>query len=376
MELITIPLPSPAAGTTRALSVLRFGKEGAGPKAYIQASLHADELPGMLVAHHLRLQLAALEQQGSLRGEVILVPAANPIGLAQTLLGTSQGRFDLRTGQNFNRMFHNLSADVLKLVKDQLGPDAGANQALIRTAIRDSLRDRQRDLAATDELSAQRLALMRLAADADVVLDLHCDCESVLHMYTGTPLWERAAPLAGLLGVRVALLATESGDDPFDEACSRIWWDIAAQVGEQFPVPMACLAATIELRGFTDVNHTDAARDAAAVLDFLRLQGIVAGPLSQAVPPACEPTPLAGCMPLAVPSAGLVVYLRELGETVRAGDPLIDLIDPVSGSVQQLLAPVDGIYFARENRRYVSPGTRVSKVAGREALRSGALLSL
>lgn len=376
MELITIPLPSPAAGTTRALSVLRFGKEGAGPKAYIQASLHADELPGMLVAHHLRQQLVALEQQGSLRGEVVLVPAANPIGLAQTLLGTSQGRFDLRTGQNFNRMFHNLSADVLKLVKDQLGPDAGANQALIRTAIRDSLRDRQRDLAATDELSAQRLALMRLAADADVVLDLHCDCESVLHMYTGTPLWERAAPLAGLLGVRVALLATESGDDPFDEACSRIWWDIAAQVGEQFPVPMACLAATIELRGFTDVNHTDAARDAAAVLDFLRLQGIVAGPLSQAVPPACEPTPLAGCMPLAVPSAGLVVYLRELGETVRAGDPLIDLIDPVSGSVQQLLAPVDGIYFARENRRYVSPGTRVSKVAGREALRSGALLSL
>lgn len=376
MELITIALPSPAAGTSRTLSVLRFGQEGAGPKAYIQASLHADELPGMLVAHHLRLRLAALEQQGSLRGEVILVPAANPIGLAQTLLGTSQGRFDLRTGQNFNRMFHKLSGDVLTRVKDQLGPDAGANQELIRAAIRDSLRDRQRDLDACDELSAQRLALMRLAADADVVLDLHCDCESVLHMYTGTPLWERIAPLAGLLGVRVALLATESGDDPFDEACSRIWWDIAAQVGDDVPVPMACLAATIELRGFADVNHADAERDAAAVLDFLRLQGIVAGPLSQAVPPACEPTPLAGCMPLAVPSAGLVVYLRELGETVKAGDPLIDLIDPVSGSVQQLLAPVDGIYFARENRRYVSPGTRVSKVAGREALRSGSLLSL
>lgn len=376
MELISIPLPSPAAGTTRALSVLRFGEAGAGPKAYIQASLHADELPGMLVAHHLRLQLAALEQQGSLRGEVILVPAANPIGLAQTLLGTSQGRFDLRTGQNFNRMFHNLSADVLTLVKDQLGPDAGVNQALIRAAIRDSLHDPERERAACDELAAQRLALMRLAADADIVLDLHCDCESVLHMYTGTPLWERLAPLAGLLGVQVALLATESGDDPFDEACSRIWWDIAAQVGDDCPVPMACLAATIELRGFTDVSHAQAERDAVAVLDFLRLQGIIAEPLSQAVPPACEPTPLAGCMPLAVPSAGLVVYLRELGETVKAGDALIDLIDPVSGSVQQLLAPVDGIYFARENRRYVSPGTRVSKVAGREALRSGSLLSL
>ncbi len=371
MELLSIALPSPAAGTSRALSFLRFGKEGTGPKAYIQASLHADELPGMLVAHHLRNQLAELEQEGQLLGEVILVPVANPIGLAQTLLGTSQGRFDLRTGQNFNRMFHDLSADVLKRVEAQLGSDSNANQHLIRVAIRDCLKEQ----TTIDELSAQRLELMRLAADADVVLDLHCDCESVLHIYTGTPLWERAAPLAGLLDAHVALLATNSGDDPFDEACSRIWWNIAAQVGNKFPIPLACLAVTVELRGFADVSHNVAGRDATALIDFLRLQGIVAGPLSQAIPPACEPTPLAGCMPLTAPSAGLVVYLRELGETVKAGDPLIDLIDPVSGKVQQLLAPVDGIYFARENRRYVPPGTRLSKVAGREAVRSGPLLS-
>jgi len=375
MEQITIALPSPAAGTTRSLNYLRFGQQGKGPKAYIQASLHADELPGMLVAHHLRSALAELEQQGQLLGEVILVPAANPVGLAQTLLGTSQGRFDLRTGQNFNRLFHNLSQDVWQRVQSQLGQDEQSNQQLIRAAIRASLADGQRDLAAADELSAQRLALMRLAADADVVLDLHCDCEALLHMYAGTPLWERVAPLAGLLGAHVALLETESGDDPFDEACSRIWWDIAALAGGRFPIPLACVAVTIELRGYIDVNHATAAHDAAAILDYLRLQGIVAGPLSQPVPPACEPTPLAGCMPVAAPAAGLVVYLRELGETVRAGDPIIDLIDPVSGKVQQLLAPVDGYYFARENRRYVGPGTRLSKVAGKVALRSGPLLS-
>jgi predicted deacylase len=374
MEQVTIALPSPAAGTTRSLSYLRFGQPGRGPKAYIQASLHADELPGMLVAHHLRALLTGLEQQGALLGEVILVPAANPVGLAQTLLGTSQGRFDLRTGQNFNRMFHDLSQDVWQRVQLQLGQDAQANQRLIRAAIRASLAGSQREQAAADELSAQRLALMRLAADADVVLDLHCDCESLLHLYTGTPIWDRVAPLAGLLGAHVALLETESGDDPFDEACSRIWWDIAALAENRFPIPLACLAVTIELRGFTDVDHATAAHDAAAILDYLRLQGVVAGPLSQAVPAACEPTPLAGCMPVAAPSAGLVVYLRELGENVRAGEPLIDLIDPVSGSVQQLLAPVDGCCFARENRRYVAPGTRLSKVAGKHALRRGALL--
>jgi len=265
MEQITIALPSPAAGTTRGLTCLRFGRPGQGPKAYIQASLHADELPGMLVAHHLRVLLTGLEQEGQLLGEVILVPAANPVGLAQTLLGTSQGRFDLRTGQNFNRMFANLSRDVWQRVQQELGQDAQHNQRLIRAAIRASLADSARDEAAVDELSAQRLALMRLAADADVVLDLHCDCESLLHLYTGTPIWERVAPLAGLLGAHVALLETESGDDPFDEACSRIWWDIAALAGEEFPIPLACLAATIELRGYADVNHATAARDAAAI---------------------------------------------------------------------------------------------------------------
>jgi predicted deacylase len=375
MEQITIVLPSPAAGTTRSLSYLRFGLPEQGPKAYIQASLHADELPGMLVAHHLRALLTALEQEGALLGEVILVPAANPVGLAQTLLGTSQGRFDLRTGHNFNRLFDNLSHDVWQRVQPQLGQDAQLNQQLIRAAIRASLADSQRDQVASDELSAQRLALMRLAADADVVLDLHCDCESLLHLYTGTPIWERVAPLAGLLGAHVALLETESGDDPFDEACARIWWDLAALADGKFPIPLACLAATIELRGFADVNHATAARDAAAILDYLRLQGVLAGPPPLQVPAACEPTALAACMPLAAPSAGLVVYLRDLGESVRAGEPLIDLIDPVSGSVQQLLAPVDGYCFARENRRYVAPGTRLMKVAGKHALRRGSLLS-
>ena len=58
-----IPLPSPAPGSRRHLLLHRYGTAEARPKAYIQASLHADETPGMLVAHHLlrRLDAAALD---------------------------------------------------------------------------------------------------------------------------------------------------------------------------------------------------------------------------------------------------------------------------------------------------------------------------
>lgn len=39
----------------------------AAGQVYIQASLHADELPGMLVAWHLKQRLAELEAAGRLR---------------------------------------------------------------------------------------------------------------------------------------------------------------------------------------------------------------------------------------------------------------------------------------------------------------------
>mgnify|MGYP002080153997 CR=1 FL=1 len=80
-------LTPPAPGTTRELLSLHFGPAASGRKAYLQAALHADEPPGLLVAWHLRQMLAEAEAAGRLTGEIVLVPMANPIGHAQRLLG-------------------------------------------------------------------------------------------------------------------------------------------------------------------------------------------------------------------------------------------------------------------------------------------------
>ena len=77
------PLLSPSLGDQRELISFHFGVPQSGEKIYIQASLHADELPGMLTAWHLKQALQRLDAAGLLRGEVILVPVANPIGLNQ-----------------------------------------------------------------------------------------------------------------------------------------------------------------------------------------------------------------------------------------------------------------------------------------------------
>ena len=44
----TLTLPAGPSGTARRIEVLHFGTPGARPRAYLQAGLHADELPGML----------------------------------------------------------------------------------------------------------------------------------------------------------------------------------------------------------------------------------------------------------------------------------------------------------------------------------------
>ena len=368
-------LTSPAPGTARELHSVHFGTPGARPKATIQASLHADEVPALLVAHHLRHRLADLEDQGLLRGEVVLVPAANPIGLSQRLLQVHHGRFDLASGENFNRHYADVVPRVCELVASQLGRDADANVMRVREALREACNE----LPAETELQSLRRALLGLAIDADLVLDLHCDNEAVLHLYTATDLWPAVEPLARLLGAEVCLLADQSGDEPFDEACSTVWPRLASllsqRLGQAIPLPTACVAVTVELRGETDVRHELAAADAGALIEYLTVRGFVAR--TPATLPGLKrgPTPLAGSIPLVAPHGGVVVWLREPGATVRRGEHIADLVDPLGAAVTRLESPADGVLYARESQRFAVAGCRVAKIAGAEAVRSGRLLS-
>lgn len=376
MHIHTHPLSGAGLGQQRQLTSFHYGPSDSGRKAYIQAALHADELPGMLVAHHLREQLQRLEDAGRLRAEIVIVPVANPIGLAQTLLRTPVGRFDLASGENFNRHYPAFFEPLLPLLEGRLGPDGQANVRTIRAAMHEVLQA----MPAANELASLRKALMELACDADLVLDLHCDCEAVLHLYTGTPLWSAVEPLARLLGARASLLATASGDNPFDESCSQTWWQLQAHFGGRYPVPLACTSVTVELRGTLDVDQTQAAADAQALLAYLQHRGLLEleGPQSppSTLPSLLQPaTALNAVEVLSSPISGVVSFHRRPGDQIVAGDCVADVTDVLSGEVRQLRAGTSGLLFARETLRYVSAGRSLCKVAGQTALRSGKLSS-
>ena len=241
-------------GTSRFINVYKWEGdikegEGRGRKVYIQGSLHADEIPGLLVCHHLSKLLDESSSRGEIKGEIVIVPFANPIGLAQQVLGHHVGRFCLESGVNFNRSWFDCTEEVAREVANKLTSDANENVRLIREEL-----IRQIDLKqAIDEDVVLKKTLLRISSISDIVLDLHCDGEAILHMYTHDRLWPALSDLAQELGSRCQLLDSNSGGNCFDEANCNLWSNLADKF-PSFPIPMACEATTVELRGEMDVS--------------------------------------------------------------------------------------------------------------------------
>lgn len=374
MQRIDHPLLTASLGQHKTLTSLHFGTPGASPKVYIQASLHAEELPGMLAAHHLRQRLAAAEAQGELRGEVVLVPVANPIGLAQRLDHKPMGRFELGSSENFNRHYPVLAEAVFEQVQNRLTDDAQTNVTIVRGAVGAYLNGWQPET----ELQSLRRTLLLLAHDADIVLDLHCDTEAVMHFYTEEACWPTLEPLARLLQCEAVLLAKDSGGSPFDECLSGLWWQLAERLrfaNIHAPLPQAGASTTIELRGEADVRHGHAESDAQAIMAYLAHLGLWHTQEAPTIPqPRCQATPLSGSQTLTSRVPGVLVFLREPGASVGVGDTVAEVIDPINGTVHAVCSDVDGVFYARVCERYVLSGGEIGKVAGARPFRTGSLL--
>ncbi|MDH3451851.1 MAG: M14 family metallopeptidase [Gammaproteobacteria bacterium] len=366
MQVDYIELPVPAPGTQRTLQVLRFGTPGARPKAYLQAALHADEIPGLLVQHKLVQKLQVAERDALITGEIVVVPVANPIGSDQHLLGMHQGRYEQASGINFNRAYPELSDGIAERVSGRLGDDTQANTVAIRAAALDSLRE-----APQSEDAVLKHTVLQLAIDADIVLDLHCDLEAVLHVYLGTPLWPAAQDLPAQLGAPVTLLASVSGGNPFDEACSGLWWALAERFPHH-PIEPACLAATVELRGERDVHEDLADDDARNLYRFLQRRGLIAGDAGTLPALLDSAKPLDGVAMVRSPRAGVVSYTVDPGAQVSSGDLLAVVNDPLQHDAQaarvEIRSPIDGLLFARRSDRLARPGQTLCRVAGDESL--------
>jgi predicted deacylase len=374
----------PALSPGAAHRLLRHTFEGAGSdlSAYVQAGLHADELPGLLAIQHLLDALVKLDAAGRIRGRIVVCPFANPIGLGQRIFGAHTGRFNLDNGENFNRRFPDLTESVSRALatRDIAYNDVKAVKALFA--------DVAYELAPLDAVAATKAALLTEALQHDIVIDLHCDTDGILHLYSANSQREQAVALARCMQIRAVFLEDLAGGAPFDEAIAQCWRVLqkAGVVDEAH----SAFCTSVELRGQADVSDAYAHADAQGILRYLALRGLVDlelelrldddgyRPLAGNDVMIC---PLEGVSHVLAPVGGLVAYKKRPGDTVECGEVIAEIV-PLAGTLgsarHQVLSDVDGLIIVQQQMKLLRPGQRVALLAGRQPLphrKAGQLLN-
>jgi predicted deacylase len=375
MKTEHIALLSPSPGTTRSLTVYRFGEIGARPKVYLQAGLHADEWPGILVLQHLIPMLEQAEQAGQIHGEIVVVPFANPVGMGQNIFGYNTGRFDLAGTGNFNRNFGDLNASVSLQVEGKLGFDEAHNTSTIRTALKQAVHELP-SFTEADELKNQLLAL---SIDSDYVFDLHCDDASSAHLYAVSEQREAAKTLCQALEFNYLFLEELEGAPAFDGTHLQAWHALR-EAHPEFPVTMPTLSVTLEYRGQHDVNDKLAEPDARKLFAYFAAQNIIQidDHTGQSAFSISEPsefpvftTQLDSVDTIKVNCTGILVYKKGLEDEVEEGELFAEVIQlehlPPNNRIA-IVANTNGKLMAVTPKAFVKPGDLIAKIAGEKPL--------
>ncbi len=367
------------AGDTPGVSTKLYwytaGPEDAETRVHLQAALHADEQPGTMALHHLLPRLRDADAAGQLKAHFTIFPSVNPLGLANYSLRHHIGRYDIETGVNYNRRWPDLYPLVADAIAGRLTGDGRANIATIRAAVAAWI-DSQEPRTAIQHL---RLLVLKSAAAADIVLDLHCDDDSLKHIFTSPELMPGLQDLADWMGLAATLTAEDSGGGSFDEVLPTLYRK-ARIAHPGHPIPAGAETATLEYRGRADSFDAIGEEDAKGLFGFFAGRGLIATDPGPRPAPAPAPTPFEATEVLRVDAPGLLAYRVELGERVSKGQPIADLIamdGPEAFMARRpILAGTDGFVLSRVMGKYVVRGAGIAKIVGTDILpaRAGAYL--
>ncbi|MHA6641665.1 M14 family metallopeptidase [Mesorhizobium sp. A623] len=323
-------------GVAYEFPVFRFtGSDKSAPSAYLQAALHAGELPGTVAIDALMPKLAKAEAEGRIQGAITLVPWANPVGRAQYHFGDHQGRFHLGTRTNFNRDFPLIDSPDTSLLPTESAP----------TTIDERLKRR----------------LLKLSIGHDIVLDLHCDDEGVAYLYVPAKLWPAMQDCAATIGVDAVLLWEGASGSAFEEASFNPYINADKARYETLAV------TTVEYRGINDVDGASAEADAEGLYRLLVARGVITdaalptpGPFKGVV------APLENIDMMPSPAAGAILYDVKPGDRVEKGARLATIVHAPGevGGRTEVFAPQAGYILTRRSRRIIRTGEDLLKLVG------------
>ena len=362
-ELVT--LNQDIAGQEIGIPVYRIAdpSKPASTQVYIQSAVHAAEMQGSAVIFKLIKQLQALE----LNAEFILVPNCNPFGRTQRAGEYLQGRFDATTGNNWNRFYHYDQADAESFVKDNLDEIAHWSEAELVSRFKAHLKrkltekvDREWGVNTAQFLNT---TLQQLAANADLVLDLHTGPSSTRHIYAPEFLAEQAQyfNIENIISIPVSFAGA------LDEASFTPWVDLAellSQRGIEFGYRVK--AFTVELGSQENICLTQAKQDSLGVLNYLQQVGLVDG-FAGVELTKITTTLLKDYKTLFSKHAGMVEYLAKAGDKVNKGQIIARVLNSLEfdsdSAITEVIAPATGTVILHYPSAAVQVGTQLYKIA-------------
>ncbi|NQZ12944.1 MAG: succinylglutamate desuccinylase/aspartoacylase family protein [Algicola sp.] len=308
------------SGQAQTIAVFTVKGSEPGPNVYIQANLHGAEIQGNAVIFELLNRLSELD----IRGQITLVPQANPLGLNQKSGEYTLGRFDPVTGANWNRMYYHDLDFLPEFVEQHINAD----DATVRLHFAAKLSQRMSDAfhSPMGLKTGQNICytLQQMAVEADYVLDLHTGPNSSKHLYV--PEYARAS--AHYFNIPHVLFIPNEFDGALDEATFVPWWTLSQAFADKGRVlSIEREAFTLELGSQEAISFDEAKLDADSIMSYLSHKEVFANNPYQP-----KQMTRYGCMledykTVYSPRGGLVEYKASHSEVIEAGQPLARILN-------------------------------------------------
>ncbi|MBF0353012.1 MAG: succinylglutamate desuccinylase/aspartoacylase family protein [SAR324 cluster bacterium] len=275
----TLPLHHTASGCRYDLDVWRYSPPRATRTVYLQGGIHGIEITGIPVLY----EFMEVIEQHQLPDRFICVPQANPMGLDSQMMAVQTGYNNLHTNPqnclNWNRITN-------------LGEHAGIEGYWIQQ-------------------------LLRLAEEAEVVLDLHtAGAEALPHVYS------HASQIATVTGLGIPHILSWTG-------ISTSFSDTCFQRGKT--------ATTFELSASRKVEMSWVSRSVDYLKRYFGLLPPIEGSRIWIVEKQYKS--------LYSPFHGVLCWLRETGDEICQGEPLAFVYS--RDGKQTLISPYNGVLLIK-----------------------------
>lgn len=308
------------------------GSNQYAPKVYIQAGIHGEEVQGSATIYELLKYFA----KNPPLGDVTLVPLCNPWAANQKSGAYTPGRFCSVTGNNWNRLYENLTIvderqrtrpyqiNVQDFYEECHQLDGQELKKVFRQKLLNAL-DEQLTRLDHYELSDGKLLclhLQKMAVSADIVLDIHTAYQACYYIYSP----EYALESAKKFHIPHVLSIPNSFDGALDEATFCSWWNLNEVMikNDRKDYRHTFEAFTLEFQNHETLSLHEAKDEVKSILNYLTAKEVVTCPSEDYLPKKVEYTlcELKNFKKLHSPYGGLVHYNVKPGDFVKKGEDL------------------------------------------------------